>query len=75
MLQDPILADEKLTFCTLLIDDGGTSFISMLCIVPLFLIGLFIISKRRQIHPILLIAIGLLIIWFIRFVVLYPSCH
>lgn len=74
MLDDPLLADEKLTFCTLPVDDGGTPFISILYILPLLFAGLLIFAKKGQIHPTLWIALGLSIIWFIRFVLLYPSC-
>ncbi|AFK62753.1 hypothetical protein TKWG_13135 [Advenella kashmirensis WT001] len=74
MLEDPLLADEKLTFCTLPVDDGGTPFISILYILPLLVAGLIIFAKKRQIHPTLWIAFGLSIIWFLRFVLLYPSC-
>lgn len=54
MLEDPLLADEKLTFCTLPVDDGGTPFITVLYILPLLLIGLVIFAKKRQIHPYLM---------------------
>ena len=74
MLQDPLLADEKLTFCTLPADDDGTPFISMLYILPLLLTGLFIFAKTRRAHPTLWIAFGLSIIGSIRFVIMYSSC-
>lgn len=74
MLEDPLLADEKLTFCTLPVDDGGTPFISLLYILPLLLAGLIIFAKKRQLHPTLWIALGLSIIWFLRFVLLPPLC-
>ncbi len=75
MLDDPLLKDQKLTFCTLPLDmDVSGSFITFMYFSPLLLIGLVMLLVKRPVHYTVWLAVGLLVLWYVRFFLLFPDC-
>lgn len=74
MLDDALLKAERLTFCTLPLDDGGAPIVPFLFILPLLVFSMVASARKRQMHYALWISVGLVLFWALRFFVLYPSC-
>jgi hypothetical protein len=76
MLDDPDAASEPLSFCTLPVDPDAAlapwfAFVPLLALVAM---AVALSRKRRRIHPLLVVALLLLLAWAGKFYLFGPRC-
>ncbi len=75
MLRYPPYQDLQLTFCTLPLDnDLDARFTSFIYMLPMFLVTLLFFAWKRKLHFTFWLSLALLVIWFVRFIILFPYC-